>query len=1083
MWDAPASRFYAAIGPIGVSVFFMVTGFLFWSRIIKERGRPDWARLYIGRVFPIGPLYLVMLLAMLAYVAVASGGILNVSWAALFGGIAAWAALGAVETWDVNDYPNTWLVTAGVTWTLRWEWYFYASLVVTAFAARRPGRHLPFALAVVTGSAAWASWAPAAEAVFVLLFGIGMACASARAKGYTLRTPQAVSSAAALGLVAGCMASGPAAYGVLDPSAHTAPAALLLGGAFYLVAVTESTLFGALVCRAAVRLGEVSYGIHLLQGLALAVVLRTDVARAAAATSPALYWLLVLGGLLLLLACALLAHVAVERPGILLERVVADRVARWVWTARWSAARSPDAAVDAEPSDSPAGLARGAAPPGEPAAPVRVSGRTGGRGHPPRRAEGERSRPAAAPGRGALKAEGRGFVRAIASAPEDEAVRLAVRAPRPDGHSGAHGIEDAARDGAHLPPGADDRGHLRERDRGTETTRRMGTERLSALDGLRGVAALLVVVVRFAHFGPWFEQPRSGGSGLLSKGHLAVDLFFVLSGFVLAHVYAHAFRHGPPDWGGVRAFWWARFARVYPLHLAALLLLVALVAVGFVRPVGHDGHCYDAKNLVASLALVHAWGTTYGLCWNVPSWSIGAEATAYALFPWLVPAVVGVRRRRRALVPVACIASLAALAATAGGGGLNLHHDFGAVRCLPSFVLGIWLFLEKEAGAGWQRAVRGDAGCLLAGASVVLLMHLGAPEVPIVAAMALVVAGLSATGAPWDGCSAAGPSPDWGPSPTPSTCSTGRCCWWRYPPGAADASHPARSGGALRPVLLRPAGRLDGGAPPAGVAGSTPAAPRAGRGAPAPAGLSRTSRGGRVGVGRGRPGRVGHEQDDVGQMPRHDPPRVQVRHPAPPRSSRPRTVTATWPASGAASTGTRPAVRGKPQARPAITATPGKPDGESVKLGSTAAPPGVTPGRGLRRRGARAGARRRGRPVPGLKRASTRGRRTRKARRRRGGRRRSAGGAAGLRPPRPGRARASRSAGSRGSLVPSRAVHRGPPDPRRDGAGAGATGPSRERRRRFDQVRSRRQAVAGTGTALPNLLGSNWPTHALASWS
>ena len=273
--------------------------------------------------------------------------------------------------------------------------------------------------------------------------------------------------------------------------------------------------------------------------------------------------------------------------------------------------------------------------------------------------------------------------------------------------------------------------------------RHIGAERLSALDGLRGVAALLVVVVHFQHFNPWFERPWLGGSGILSKAHLAVDLFFVLSGFVLAHVYADTFRRGPLGRDRIWAFWWARFARVYPLHLAVLLLLVGLVAAGFVRPVGHDGRCYDARNLVASLALVHAWGTTYGLCWNVPSWSIGAEATAYALFPWLVPLVAGARRLWRPLVPVACIASLSALALVAGDGGLNLHHDLGAVRCLPSFVLGIWLFLEKEAGAGWQRALQSDAGCLLAGVSVVLLMHFGAPDVPIVAAMALVVAGLS----------------------------------------------------------------------------------------------------------------------------------------------------------------------------------------------------------------------------------------------------------------------------------------------------------------------------------------------------
>lgn len=282
-----------------------------------------------------------------------------------------------------------------------------------------------------------------------------------------------------------------------------------------------------------------------------------------------------------------------------------------------------------------------------------------------------------------------------------------------------------------------------------QATRHTEAERLSALDGLRGIAALLVVVLHFQHFNPWFDLPGLGGSEVLTQSYLWVDLFFVLSGFVLAHVYADGFRRGPPGWGQVRSFWLARFARVYPLHLAALLLLAGLVAVGFIQSLGRDGRCYDAWNLAASLALVHVWDTTYGLCWNVPSWSIGAEAAAYALFPWLIPLVAGARRLWRPSVPIACVASLSVLALTAGGGTLAIHHDMGALRCLPSFVLGIWLCQEKEAGAGWQRAVQSDAGCLWAVAAVALSMHFGVPDVLTVGAMALVVAGLAGNrGAP-----------------------------------------------------------------------------------------------------------------------------------------------------------------------------------------------------------------------------------------------------------------------------------------------------------------------------------------------
>ena len=308
-WGRDMSPFYAACGTIAVAMFFMITGFLFWGRLIRDGGRPDWAALYVGRAFRIAPLYLAAVLALLAYVATATGG-LTVAPGELLRQVAPWFALGAVEGGDINGYPDTSLILAGVTWTLRWEWYFYASLAVTALAARRPGRHLPFALAVLVGAAGSTLLVPHRASVFVLLFSIGMACASARAAGYKLRAPQPVLSAAVLALIACCA--------TLIPGGYTSKSAVLLGCAFYLIAVAECTVFGALASRAAARLGEVSYGIYLLHGLVFAVVLRTDLGRSAAAASPGFYWLLVAGCLLLVLGLALLAHVAVEKPGIAL---------------------------------------------------------------------------------------------------------------------------------------------------------------------------------------------------------------------------------------------------------------------------------------------------------------------------------------------------------------------------------------------------------------------------------------------------------------------------------------------------------------------------------------------------------------------------------------------------------------------------------------------------------------------------------------------------------------------------------------------------------------------------------------------
>lgn len=90
------------------------------------------------------------------------------------------------------------------------------------------------------------------------------------------------------------------------------------------------------------------------------------------------------------------------------------------------------------------------------------------------------------------------------------------------------------------------------------------------LDGLRGVAALSIVILHTPHFLGWWNLPSS---------FLSVDLFFVLSGFVLSHAYEHRFQSGLSVFG----FLWIRLIRLYPLYIlgTALGIPVALLALKF----------------------------------------------------------------------------------------------------------------------------------------------------------------------------------------------------------------------------------------------------------------------------------------------------------------------------------------------------------------------------------------------------------------------------------------------------------------------------------------------------------------------
>lgn len=319
-WGYLPSRPYSLLGPLGVGFFFMITGYLFWSRLLAEHGRPDWVRLYIGRAFRIGPVYLVAAGSMIIFVLIATGMRLNLPLGEVASEIGTWLGLGFVVGPDINAYGNTALVLAGVTWTLHCEWLFYLSLPLLALAARHRWLHLPLVAGGLILSLHLSRTQPPYLIVNVIpvyimiaLFLAGMLCASLHRAGIVIRLPDRLASVLVVGLILDIFARSPAIY-IVSP-------VLLMGLVFYLV-VSGCTVFGLLTSRPARRLGDVSYGIYIMQGLALATVLRPAPLRAIALASPIGHWALVLLGAAFLVVIATLAHALVERPGIALGKRV-----------------------------------------------------------------------------------------------------------------------------------------------------------------------------------------------------------------------------------------------------------------------------------------------------------------------------------------------------------------------------------------------------------------------------------------------------------------------------------------------------------------------------------------------------------------------------------------------------------------------------------------------------------------------------------------------------------------------------------------------------------------------------------------
>lgn len=314
-WELPDSRFYALLGPVGVSLFFMITGFLFWGQMLRAKGNPPWRKLYVGRLFRIGPMYLSVVLAMLCIVFARTGFRLLEAPGVVAGSIARWLALGVVNLQpDVNGYPASHLL-AGVTWTISYEWAFYASLIATGFFAR--GRtHLIFVFGALALCLAGKVLLNADAMGFAALFLSGMAVASLLHENVKPRMSQSSCSATALACLALIFATSHNGYGT--------GTAILLALFFYLVC-SGASLFGLLTTAPARRLGNISYSLYLMQGLVLTCVFSIASIRTFAMASPQGYWAIGVVCAAVLLLGASLGYTLIERPGIALGKHLVRR--------------------------------------------------------------------------------------------------------------------------------------------------------------------------------------------------------------------------------------------------------------------------------------------------------------------------------------------------------------------------------------------------------------------------------------------------------------------------------------------------------------------------------------------------------------------------------------------------------------------------------------------------------------------------------------------------------------------------------------------------------------------------------------
>ena len=220
--------------------------------------------------------------------------------------------------------------------------------------------------------------------------------------------------------------------------------------------------------------------------------------------------------------------------------------------------------------------------------------------------------------------------------------------------------------------------------------------RIATLTGLRGVAAVCVLLYHIPHQ-PAFER---FAMPLFSRAYLAVDLFFILSGFVISLGYhERVVKH--PGMASYADFLINRMARVWPLHFIAMLVYGLRVAVNIS---GSQTIDLDVGSIIANLLMVQSWGWgTVAIAGN--SWSVSTELAAYLLYPLIAIAAFS---RWAGVQAAICVALFAVVAASGLGASgpmdvINGDSVLPLLRCLAGFSLGVLTY--RVAEQPWSRRV------------------------------------------------------------------------------------------------------------------------------------------------------------------------------------------------------------------------------------------------------------------------------------------------------------------------------------------------------------------------------------------
>lgn len=309
VWELPPSQLYSHFGSTSVCLFFMITSFLFITKLIENKNKQvDWLKFIVSRVLRLYPLYMIAFIISVFYAALLSEFKFVEPVLTVTKELTQWFLFSVFDGPDINSVKLTPAFMLSVLWSLKYEWVFYLFLPIIGFIFFK-AKPTIITLILTIGIASLILIYTPIMAINLFAFTGGIFAAFlARSNKFC----QLASGKIASVLIVICLTLTVTFF----ETAFEIMPLILISIAFVGIACGNS-LFGILTHRLSRNFGRLSYGIYLLQGLILFAVFRLWMGfELLASFSPLQYWLLVIAiGLVLTLICYFLYHL-IEAPSL-----------------------------------------------------------------------------------------------------------------------------------------------------------------------------------------------------------------------------------------------------------------------------------------------------------------------------------------------------------------------------------------------------------------------------------------------------------------------------------------------------------------------------------------------------------------------------------------------------------------------------------------------------------------------------------------------------------------------------------------------------------------------------------------------